>query len=1015
MSKMDRMLNSKKDKQTIYEIYRACRLCGAGAGYKMPIIQNVVDLDDTDIELKQKIRECVQIEVHQDDKMPPLICELCVDKVNDFYEFLEMCRQTNKRTRLRLGLPPQSLPGGAPDAGDCILGLTEPVYVNDDSDGEPLSKHKRPTRELKSNIKIKKEPPPPQRSTRGSFISKREPTPPRALRHSRHSREDSRASRSQDRSSKPSPKVSPKASPKSILKKSEDSPVSPRLKRTRDKEPVKLETPVKKVKIAVKPPAPVARPRAPAPPAAPPCPVCGAGARSPQALRNHLRAHTAQYTSNKLACNPCREWFISAEEAVQHHRQHRSKYRPYHCQRCDHDYTTLNAYDLHITSDECILWPLVPDVRCEVCWHTFATDNLLNCHRCLGEEHRPGGKCSKCNRSYALLRNLKKHESTCTAKRKKDAGIAPALLAQLKPIQVRVSRCDPLLLNVKQEHYDVSAVAADYGLDKNCTYPYISSFSGLGIKSELDSFRGMVSINPDVKEEFCSTDYIHWDSEESESDSDMSLLPLKKKVDTLATLTLKTIFSTKCLGKVPRKRRRVKKEKIFDVLDTEDDVTRDINNIIDNLDNDDDLDNVDELDKSVEVNRNFENDFDKLKNDEINENHANVEISLSNDLNDSKSENESRHNNDISVDNNGTINNSDDKIDDGEENAAVDSVNVKESSNNDKNGDGIENSDVSKGDDLKEERLNSVGDEKSKDVQIGDENDHPTETEDAQNDGINKNDSNKSEENDEFSKVGINDSSKDNIDASKDSESKITSKNDLRDANDDVSANDDVGSANDDSLEEMNAKDDVQSAKANSLSNISQDDDSRSNLDKNDENNDSKSNIHEDDLLKDSDLANANSQVTEKNETDSKIDEKLLLDKNDSQDSNSVSFNENSINNDVNEIKANEENSVSDINKEHEKVNGDVDKTGDGDNGDSGDKIGDSGDKDKKTAEEIEDSKLMAALDAQIGENDNTSDVADSKSYGFNDKIALEDLLAEKNTTKSVDLDILPEEYNFDN
>lgn len=63
MSKMDRQLNSKKDKETIYEIYRACRLCGAGAGYKMPIIQSVIDVDDTDVELKQKVRECVQIEV----------------------------------------------------------------------------------------------------------------------------------------------------------------------------------------------------------------------------------------------------------------------------------------------------------------------------------------------------------------------------------------------------------------------------------------------------------------------------------------------------------------------------------------------------------------------------------------------------------------------------------------------------------------------------------------------------------------------------------------------------------------------------------------------------------------------------------------------------------------------------------------------------------------------------------------------------------------------------------------
>lgn len=60
---MDRQLNSTKDKQTIYEIYRACRLCGAGAGYKMPIIQNVIDLGDSEIELRQKVRECVQIEV----------------------------------------------------------------------------------------------------------------------------------------------------------------------------------------------------------------------------------------------------------------------------------------------------------------------------------------------------------------------------------------------------------------------------------------------------------------------------------------------------------------------------------------------------------------------------------------------------------------------------------------------------------------------------------------------------------------------------------------------------------------------------------------------------------------------------------------------------------------------------------------------------------------------------------------------------------------------------------------
>lgn len=62
---MDRIINTKTEQQSIYEIYRACRLCGAGAGYKMPIIQNVVDLDTSGIELTQKIRDCVQIEVNK--------------------------------------------------------------------------------------------------------------------------------------------------------------------------------------------------------------------------------------------------------------------------------------------------------------------------------------------------------------------------------------------------------------------------------------------------------------------------------------------------------------------------------------------------------------------------------------------------------------------------------------------------------------------------------------------------------------------------------------------------------------------------------------------------------------------------------------------------------------------------------------------------------------------------------------------------------------------------------------
>uniref|UniRef100_A0A2A4K4V1 ZAD domain-containing protein n=1 Tax=Heliothis virescens TaxID=7102 RepID=A0A2A4K4V1_HELVI len=618
MSKMDRMLNSKKDKQTIYEIYRACRLCGAGAGYKMPIIQNVVDSDDTDVELKQKIRECVQIEVHQDDKMPPLICELCVDKVNDFYEFLEMCRQTNKRTRLRLGLPPQSMPRGAPDAGECILGLTEPVYVNDDSDGEPVARHKR-GKVMQSKVLIKKEPDLKSKEKRSSSDgrpsrkSRRSPTPPRITRHRNNSKDDNVSlSRLQDKSK------SPKSTPKSILKKeikSEDnSLLTPRLKRSRDKEPVKLDTPVKKVKISAKSPPPKPSPKTSprshrsikqkTPPKRPPspvpqhqCSICGHALKTVQAVSNHMKQHGVTFTSPRLACNPCGLWFPSADEAAAHHRQHRSKGRPYTCTRCATNFKHLAGYDEHFSNNQCIPFEEVPDVKCPVCWHLFPTNNLLDTHKCMGEDYRPGGKCPKCKRNYTILKNLKKHELVCTAKKKGEVVIDPELLGRLRPAQVRISRCDPLLTNIKQEHYDVSTVSYDFGLDKNCIYPYISSVSSLRIKSEpgLDK---MVSIKDEIKDEFYSEEnYIHWDSDES-SDDDITCTSVlepsikKKKVDTLANLTLKIIFSQKCLGRVPRKRRRVKAEKnAFDSLlnETEDDVTRDINNIIDNLGDDEDF------------------------------------------------------------------------------------------------------------------------------------------------------------------------------------------------------------------------------------------------------------------------------------------------------------------------------------------------------------------------------------------------------------------------------------------
>lgn len=57
---MDKELQNEKN--VIYEIFRACRLCGAGEGYKMPIIANL-PFDISEVPLKVKIFETLQLEV----------------------------------------------------------------------------------------------------------------------------------------------------------------------------------------------------------------------------------------------------------------------------------------------------------------------------------------------------------------------------------------------------------------------------------------------------------------------------------------------------------------------------------------------------------------------------------------------------------------------------------------------------------------------------------------------------------------------------------------------------------------------------------------------------------------------------------------------------------------------------------------------------------------------------------------------------------------------------------------
>ncbi|XP_020807929.1 titin [Drosophila serrata] len=87
-------------------LYKICRLCGIDNPGKVQILpqneDDIIDLDEPS--LSQKVYELVGFMVSGDDKMPQTMCSLCVDKINDFYEFREMCYATNKQTRNLLGL-----------------------------------------------------------------------------------------------------------------------------------------------------------------------------------------------------------------------------------------------------------------------------------------------------------------------------------------------------------------------------------------------------------------------------------------------------------------------------------------------------------------------------------------------------------------------------------------------------------------------------------------------------------------------------------------------------------------------------------------------------------------------------------------------------------------------------------------------------------------------------------------------------------------------------------------------
>lgn len=69
--------------------------------------------------------------------MPQMACSLCADKINDFYEYKEMCKATNLQTRNLLGLPLEIKKAGPGRKKKIHMRNEESILGDDDEDYKP--------------------------------------------------------------------------------------------------------------------------------------------------------------------------------------------------------------------------------------------------------------------------------------------------------------------------------------------------------------------------------------------------------------------------------------------------------------------------------------------------------------------------------------------------------------------------------------------------------------------------------------------------------------------------------------------------------------------------------------------------------------------------------------------------------------------------------------------------------------------------------------------------------------
>ncbi|XP_064549492.1 uncharacterized protein LOC135436040 [Drosophila montana] len=326
-------------------LYKICRLCGIDNPSKVPILPNesdVIDLDEPS--LSQKVFELIGFVVTQDDKMPQTMCSLCVDKINDFYEFREMCFATNNQTRKLLGLK---------DVDSQKILDVKPIFKT-----EPLTV----ATPAKRGRKRKTEDPAlaaPSTSAKSTTMNialdavKNEPFNWRKKLRLQHQQ----------------------LAPGKTEVKEEPTEV------------VKFTMPAKKARKAS-------------------CSVCGERFKNKELVEEH-KATTHVPTVLRYTCTACNQSHHSLSDIKAHQLWHKLSKTPYQCPLCDASVASNYAYTRHLR-EHTLPTPielLVLDRECPLCRKTFLTNYFYNTHPCARRTRQCGGCSRLLNSEIAYMRH----------------------------------------------------------------------------------------------------------------------------------------------------------------------------------------------------------------------------------------------------------------------------------------------------------------------------------------------------------------------------------------------------------------------------------------------------------------------------------------------------------------------------------------------------------------------------------------------------------------------------------